>query len=113
MPLSPHEARILAAIEEDLREEDPALDAALTEEQPVSAATRQVRLWVRHVVLLTVALFALVLVHSLGSELGPAASILFTVLLIVPWIVSVLRTGTGHAALNRTRTGSIERDFTT
>ena len=65
MPLSPREQRILAAIEKELGDKDPALVAALTNTRLPSSVPQQFPLPAPQVYLLILALLALVIVHSL------------------------------------------------
>jgi hypothetical protein len=48
-PLSPHEETILAAVEEELRVDDPNLSAARSPTPPSSPTTHPLRLPIRHV----------------------------------------------------------------
>ncbi|MGH4011430.1 MAG: DUF3040 domain-containing protein [Pseudonocardiaceae bacterium] len=91
MPLSPHEERILAAIENELSEKDPALVATFTETLSPSPALRWFPLSAHQTCLLILALLVLVTLHTLVPQLGLAASAILTGILIVPWLVSASR----------------------
>lgn len=88
MPLSLHEQRILTAIENELSEKDPNLVATFTETRSPSPVLQRFPLPARHTYLLILALFALLILHTLVSQLSLAGSVIFTGMLIVPWIVS-------------------------
>lgn len=96
MPLSPRERAELAAIEADLRDEDPALAHAL------SAAPPRVP-WLpvpgSAITLLAVALLALVAVHTVVPGLPPAVSAVLAVVVSASWVVHTARhTGAARPA---------------
>lgn len=91
MPLSPREQRILAAIENELGDKDPALVATLTNTRLPSSPLQRFPLPARQVYLLILALLALVIVHWVVPGLGPAGSVILTGALIAPWMVSASR----------------------
>jgi hypothetical protein len=93
MPLSPREQRILAGIENDLGEADPALTAAFARARLRSAFWRRYPLSACHTCLLIVALLALIVLNPLALQLGPAGVGILTAVLIVPWLVSASRAG--------------------
>lgn len=92
MPLSPHEQRILAVVEEELREKDPEL-ADLFTRCPPPTARRRYPVSAAGLGLLVVLLLALVLVHPPAARWGAAGVGLVTVTLVVPWIVGTARVG--------------------
>ena len=91
MPLSPREQRILAAIENELSEKDPALVATLTNTRLPSSVLQLFPLPARQVCLLILALLGLVIVHSLVPGLSLAGSTILTGALIAAWMVSASR----------------------
>jgi hypothetical protein len=91
LPLSPREHSILAAIEHDMAEDDPALVATLTTARVPSRHALWFPLTVHQTAVLFLALLVLAVLHSLPSELGLAWSVLLTAGLIVPWLVTVTR----------------------
>ncbi len=88
MLLSPREQRILAAIEHQLGDKDPALVATLTNTRLPSSPLQRFPLPIRQVYLLLLTLLALVIVHWLVPGLGPTGSAILTGALIAPWMVS-------------------------
>ncbi len=96
MALSPHEQRILAAIETELGRNDPALVTTFATARPPSQVQRWLPVSARDLCLLILALLTLIVVHSLDTGLGTAGSATLTGALIAPWIVSAAR-----AARNR------------
>ena len=92
MPLSAHEQRILAGVEEELREKDPEL-ADLFTRCPPPTARRGYPVSPAGLGLLVVVLLALVLVHPLAPAWGAAGVGLATAALVVPWIVVAPRVG--------------------
>lgn len=88
MPLSPHEQRILTAIENELSEKDPTLVATFINTRWSSPALQRFPLSARHTGLLILVLLALVLLHTLVPQLGLAGLAILTGMLIVPWIVN-------------------------
>jgi hypothetical protein len=91
MPLSPREQRILAGIEIELGEADPALTAAFARARLRSSFWQWYPLSARHTCLLIVALLAQIVLSPLALQLGPAGVGILTVLLVVPWLVSASR----------------------
>ncbi|HXV91662.1 MAG TPA: DUF3040 domain-containing protein [Pseudonocardia sp.] len=91
MSLSPREQRLLAAIEEELGEQDPRLAAALAHTRPGTPARLPVRC--SHAAALVAALALLVVVHVLGLEQGVLGTGVLTVALLVPWLVWTARSG--------------------
>lgn len=91
MPLSPREQRLLAGIEKELSDNDPALVATLTNTRLPSSVLQRFPLPAGQMYLLILALLALVIVHSLVPELGAAGSAILTGALIAPWMVSASR----------------------
>lgn len=98
MPLSPHEEKALAALEEGLRADDPALAAVLAAAPPSSSqvgspASLIPPLRARHMVSLLVALLGLIVA---GTVLGdrPAALAGLTAALVLPWLVGTARSMT-------------------
>ncbi|CAA9436803.1 MAG: hypothetical protein AVDCRST_MAG66-3680 [uncultured Pseudonocardia sp.] len=86
MPLSPRERAELAAIEADLRDEDPALAHALS-----AAPPRWLPVPVSAIALLAVALLALVAVHTVVPGLPPAVSAVLAVVVSASWVVHTAR----------------------
>lgn len=92
MPLSPHEQRILAAIENDLSEKDPSLVATFAETRSPWPVLQWFPLSARHTYLLILALLTLIILHTVVPQLGLAGSAILTGMLIGPWIVIASRT---------------------
>ena len=90
MPLSAHEQRILAVIEEELSEKDPGL-ADLFTHCPPPGARRRYPVSAAGLGLLVVVLLVLVLVHPLAAPWGAVGVGLVTLVLVVPWIVVAAR----------------------
>jgi hypothetical protein len=90
MPLSRREQRILAALEDQLNRNDPALADMFTHEP---APAREIRrtLSATRLGLLAVVLLVLVLGHPLAMLWGPAGVGLLTAGLVVPWVVVAAR----------------------
>jgi hypothetical protein len=101
MPLSPHEQQLLAAIEKDLREQDPRLARTMTRSVRRSSELPRFPLRRQHMATLGAALLALILVHAHGGEIHPAASAALTCGLVISWLVSAARGGTRPATANR------------
>lgn len=91
MSLSPREQRILAGIENELGRKDPALAASLGRARPPSSFWLRSPLSGGHACWLVLALLVLAALHSAAVELGATGSGILTVLLIVPWMVSAVR----------------------
>ncbi|WP_308259505.1 DUF3040 domain-containing protein [Pseudonocardia sp. H11422] len=97
MPLSPREQRILAGIEDQLGQMDPALAATFARTRlPSSSPRRWFPRWfplpAAHTGLLVL---VLLVAHPLALELGPAGVGLLTAAMVVPWMVSAAWAGTG------------------
>jgi hypothetical protein len=113
MPLSPRELRILAGIENELGESDPALTAAFARARLRSSFWQWYPLSARHTCLLIVALLAQIVLSPLALQLGPAGVGILTALLIVPWLVSASQAGRrdGDDAPRTPQPGSADRGF--
>lgn len=110
MALSPREEKILAGIEDQLGQKDPALAATFARTRlPSSSARRCLPRWfplsAAHTGLLVLVLLVLVVAHPLAIELGPAGVGLLTAVLVVPWMVSAARAGAGMPIRLRKRRG--------
>ncbi len=99
MSLSPRDQKILAALEDELGKNDPALVAAFAKAPSPSPALQRFPSPAAHICLLVLALFTLVIVGSLVLKVGAAGLVILTAALIVPWIV------TAFAAEQRYRNG--------
>jgi hypothetical protein len=99
MPLSRREQQILAGIENELGEDDPALAATLTQARPPASFWQRFPLSRGRTGLLILALLTLVVLHSLALELGAVGLGILTAALIVPWMVSTSRAGGGRRGL--------------
>lgn len=89
MPLSPHEERVLAGVEEQLRADAPELAAALGA-GPRTRPAPPVRPWL--VLVLALALAGLAVVGTVaGDRLGPAGLAVVTAVVAVPWLVAAAR----------------------
>jgi Protein of unknown function (DUF3040) len=93
MSLSPREQRILAGIEHELGEADPALTGAFARARLQSSIWQHYPLSARHTCLLIVALLAQIALNPLALQLGAAGVGILAVLLTVPWLVSASRAG--------------------
>jgi len=82
VPLTPHEQRALATIEDRLGADDPGLATALRRGRPAS----ELRRWVRPAVVL-VAVSIVLAVHPLVVELDVLGVGLLTGVLVLPWLV--------------------------
>jgi hypothetical protein len=91
MSLSPREQRILAGIENELGEKDPALAATFTQARLPASFWQRFPLSARHTCLLVLALLTLVVLHRFALELGAVGLGILTGALIVPWIISASR----------------------
>lgn len=111
MSLAPREQRILAGIENELGETDPALTAAFARARLRSSTWQRFPLSARHMWLLIVALLAQIVLAPVALQLGPAGVGILTALLIVPWLVSASRAGRrdGDGAPRTPRHGSAGR----
>lgn len=100
MPLSPYEMKVLATIEEELRDEDPALAAALSRTSSSSFSAFLSPVSIRHVLLLLGALISLVAICTVFAEqLGIVGLAVLTCVAVVPWLVATVR-----SAEHRSRT---------
>jgi hypothetical protein len=99
MPLSPHEEplsayeeKILAALEEEFRVEDPALDGPLSRTPPSSSITPAFPLPIRHVLYLLAALTGLIAVVAFtAAQLGILGMAVVTCAAVGPWLVWTAR----------------------
>jgi hypothetical protein len=99
MPLSPHEEplsayeeKVLAALEEEFRVEDPELDAVLSRTPPSPSTAPAFPLPIRHVLLLLAALTGLTAVVALtAGQLGVLGIAAVTCAAVVPWLVWTAR----------------------
>jgi hypothetical protein len=91
MTLSHREQEILDEIADGLAEQDPALVAELSRPRPRLRSRLPVRLCLREVGLLVLALVVLILVSASVGELGAAGTAIATGALIVPWLVVTAR----------------------
>ena len=82
VPLTPHEQRALATIEDRLGADDPGLATALRRGRPTS----DLRRWVRPSIVL-VAVSIVLAVHPLVVELDVLGVGLLTGVLVLPWLV--------------------------
>jgi hypothetical protein len=92
MPLSPHEEKALAALEEGLRAEDPAF-AAVLEVTPPSSVTRPSLAGpptMRHILGLLLALLGLIAAGTLFAD-RPAVLAVVTGALLLPWLIGTAR----------------------
>ena len=86
MHVSPHERKVLASIEKQLRAEDSGLAAVLDRPSSPPSSTSSFPLSTRHVLLLLGALTGLIAVYTaLAEKPGLAA---MTAVAVVPWIVA-------------------------
>lgn len=99
MSLSRREQQILAGIENELGEDDPALAATLTQARPPASFWQRFPLLPGHTGQLILALLTLVVLHSLALELGAVGLGILTAALIVPWMVSASRARGGRRGL--------------
>lgn len=90
MPLSPHEERALAALEEELHADDPALAAALAATPSAGRSFRPPALTTLHVLSLLAALGALIAAGTVAGA-QPVVLAVVTVVLLVPWLVWTAR----------------------
>jgi hypothetical protein len=99
MPLSPHEEplsayeqKVLAALEEEFRVEDPELDDVLSRTPPSPSTPPALPLSIRHVVLLLAALTGLTAVVAFtAGQLGVLGIAGVTCAAVVPWLVWTAR----------------------
>jgi hypothetical protein len=103
MRLSPHERRILAAIEDELERKDPALAVTFAETRLPLSFRQRFPLSKAHLLLLFLVLLAVVLLHSIALGLGPAGLGVLTGALILPWLISASRANTAVASRIRRR----------
>jgi hypothetical protein len=105
MRLSARERRILAAIEDELERNDPALAVTFAETRLPLSFRQRFSLSTAHVCLLVLALLTLVLLHSIALGLGPAGLGVLTGALILPWLISASRANTTAATRLRSCRG--------
>jgi lysylphosphatidylglycerol synthetase-like protein (DUF2156 family) len=92
MPLSPHEERILATLEEELRTEDPDLAAVFDQTLPSSLTARQFLPAVRPLLQLLAALMTLVAAGVFFADrLGVPGMAALTFAAVLPWLVCATR----------------------
>jgi hypothetical protein len=91
MTLSHREQEILDEIADGLAAQDPALGAEFSRPRPRLRSRLPVRLCLREVGLLVLALVVLILVSASGGDLGAAGTAIVTGALIVPWLVVTAR----------------------
>ena len=89
MHVSPHERKVLASIEKQLRAEDSGLAAVLDRPSSPSSSTSAFPLSTRHVLLLLGALTGLIAVYTaLAEKPGLPGLAAMTAVAVVPWIVA-------------------------
>jgi len=87
--VSPHERKVLATIEKELRADDSELAAVFDRTSSPSSSTSDFPLSARHVLLLLGALTGLIAVYTvLADKPGPPALAAMTAVAVVPWIVA-------------------------
>ena len=87
--MSPHERKVLATIEKELRADDSELAAVFDRTSSPSSSTSDFPLSARHVLLLLGALTGLIAVYTvLADKPGPPALAAMTAVAVVPWIVA-------------------------
>ena len=99
MPLSPHEERALAALEEEIHANDPALAAVLAATLSVRRSFLPSALTTLHVLSLLAALGGLIAAGTLAGA-RPVVLAVITAALLVPWLV-----GTARSPGRRSRAG--------
>jgi hypothetical protein len=99
MPLSPHEERALAALEEGLHADDPAFAAGLAAAPPARRSLRPLAMTLPRVLSLLAALGAVIAAGTLAGD-RPVVLAVITVALLVPWLV-----WTARSSAHRFRTG--------
>jgi hypothetical protein len=105
MPLSPHETKVLAGLEEELRDEDPGLVATPSRAPSPSSVfrlplTSRNTISTRQALLLLGALFSLVaLGTAFAEQLGVLGLGALTVAAVLPWLLT-----TARSAQRRSRT---------
>ena len=92
MPLSPHEEKALAALEEGLRTDDPAFAAALEVAPTLSLRLRSLGLPLTalHVLGLVAALAGLITAGALAGD-RPVLLAVATGALVLPWLIATAR----------------------
>ena len=90
MPLSPHEERALAALEEGLHADDPALAAVLAATPPARRSFPSSAMTLPRVFSLLAALGTLIAAGTLAGD-QPVILAVITVALLVPWLVWTAR----------------------
>ena len=87
--MSPHERKVLATIEKELRADDSELDAIFDRTSSPSSSTSDFPLSARHVLLLLGALTGLIVVYTvLAEKPSPPGLAAMTAVAVVPWIVA-------------------------
>ena len=100
MPLSAHEKQVLATLEEELRTDDPALAAVLSQTPPRTIKARPFLPSIIQIGQLAIALILLAAVGTFfGHQLGVLGIAALTGAAVVPWLV-----GTARAAARRPTT---------
>lgn len=91
-PLSAYEEKVLAALEEELRVEDPELDAVLSRTPPSPSTAPGFPLPIRHVLLLLAALTGLTAAVALtAGQLGVLGIAAVTFAAVGPWLIWTAR----------------------
>jgi hypothetical protein len=91
-PLSAYEEKVLAALEEELRVEDPELDAVLSRIPPSPSTAPAFPLPIRHALLLLAALTGLIAVVTFtAGQLGVLGIAAVTCAAVGPWLVWTAR----------------------
>jgi hypothetical protein len=105
MTLSAREQRILAEIEDQLNQSDPALSDLFSCRRLPPVVGRWHVLSPARLGLLVVVLVALVLAHPLAARWGATGVGLLTAALVVPWLVRAARAGARRQREHVGRTG--------
>jgi hypothetical protein len=103
MRLSPRERKILAAMEDELEKNSPALAVTFAETRLPLSFRQRFPLSKAHVFILFLVLLAVVLLHSIALGLGPAGLGVLTGAVILPWLISASRANTAVASRMRRR----------
>lgn len=90
MPLSPHEERALAALEQGLHADDPAFAAALAATPSTRRSVLPAPITLTRIVSLVAALGVLIAAGALAGD-RPAVLAVVTVGVLVPWLVWTAR----------------------
>jgi hypothetical protein len=91
MRLSPRERKILAAMEDELERNSPALSVTFAQTRLPLSFRQRFPLSKAHVCLRFLVLLTLVLLHSIALGLGPAGLGVLTGALILPWLIVSIR----------------------